>query len=41
MLIGLIPVVGLIVYLVGMMVDGAPGTNQYGTSPKAAGHPVD
>jgi uncharacterized membrane protein YhaH (DUF805 family) len=40
MLISLIPVVGPIVYLAGMMVDGAPGANQYGPSPKAADHPV-
>ncbi|MGP4084939.1 DUF805 domain-containing protein [Streptomyces sp. KR55] len=40
MLIALIPVVGPIVYLVGMAVDSAPGANQYGPSPKAVGHPV-
>ncbi|WP_327348914.1 DUF805 domain-containing protein [Streptomyces europaeiscabiei] len=36
MLIALIPIVGAIVYLVGMAVDSAPGANQYGPSPKAA-----
>lgn len=36
MLIALIPIVGAIVYLVGMTVDSAPGANQYGPSPKAA-----
>jgi uncharacterized membrane protein YhaH (DUF805 family) len=41
MLIALIPVVGPIVYLVGMTVDGAPGANQYGPPPKAVGHLVD
>ncbi|MFD7408526.1 DUF805 domain-containing protein [Streptomyces sp. NPDC059866] len=40
MLIALIPVVGPIVYLMGMAVDSAPDTNQYGPSPKAVGHPV-
>jgi uncharacterized membrane protein YhaH (DUF805 family) len=40
MLIALIPVVGPIVYLVGMAVDGAPGVNRYGPSPKAVGPPV-
>ncbi|PAZ13684.1 DUF805 domain-containing protein [Streptomyces sp. SA15] len=40
MLIALVPVVGPIVYLVGMMVDSAPDANQYGSSPKAVGHPV-
>lgn len=40
MLIALIPVVGPIIYLVGMTVDSAPGTNQYGPSPKAVGQPV-
>ncbi|MBZ9645862.1 DUF805 domain-containing protein [Streptomyces sp. PSKA30] len=37
MLIALIPVVGPIVYLVGMAVDSAPSANQYGPSPKAIG----
>ncbi|SFH21922.1 Uncharacterized membrane protein YhaH, DUF805 family [Streptomyces mirabilis] len=40
MLIALIPVVGLIIYLVGMTVDSTPGVNQYGPSPKAVAHPV-
>ncbi|MFF4357702.1 DUF805 domain-containing protein [Streptomyces sp. NPDC001604] len=40
MLIALIPVVGPIMYLVGMTVDGTPGTNQYGPSPKVVGHLV-
>ncbi|MFI6624654.1 DUF805 domain-containing protein [Streptomyces sp. NPDC050528] len=40
MLIALIPAVGPILYLVGMTVDSAPGTNQYGPSPKATGQPV-
>ncbi|WP_406194396.1 DUF805 domain-containing protein [Streptomyces europaeiscabiei] len=35
MLIALIPVVGAIVYLVGMTVDSTPGANRYGPSPKA------
>ncbi|MER7684129.1 DUF805 domain-containing protein [Streptomyces sp. NPDC097610] len=37
MLIALIPVVGPVIYLVGMTVDSAPGANRYGPSPKAAG----
>ncbi|MFE2419063.1 DUF805 domain-containing protein [Streptomyces hokutonensis] len=40
MLIALIPAVGPIVYLLGMTVDGTPGTNEYGPSPKAAAQPV-
>lgn len=40
MLIALIPAVGPILYLLGMAVDGSPGTNQYGPSPKAADQPV-
>ena len=41
MLISLIPVVGPIIYLVGMTVDSVEATNQYGPSPKAAaGHRV-
>ncbi|MFD7608116.1 DUF805 domain-containing protein [Streptomyces mirabilis] len=40
MFIALIPVVGPVLYLVGMAVDSMPGTNQYGPSPKAADHPV-
>lgn len=40
MLIALIPVVGPIVYLVGMTVDSAPDANQYGPSLKAVGHPA-
>lgn len=40
MLIALIPVVGPIIYLVGMTVDSTPGSNQYGPSPKAVGHLV-
>lgn len=35
MLIALIPVVGPVLYLVGMTVDSLPGANQYGPSPKA------
>jgi uncharacterized membrane protein YhaH (DUF805 family) len=41
MFIALVPVVGPIVCLVGMMVDSAPDANEYGPSPKAAGQPVD
>lgn len=37
MLIALIPVVGPVIYLVGMTVDSATGANQYGPSPKPAG----
>ncbi|WP_406340531.1 DUF805 domain-containing protein [Streptomyces sp. NBC_01578] len=37
MLIALIPVVGPVIYLVGMAVDSATGANRYGPSPKAAG----
>ncbi|MFJ7044960.1 DUF805 domain-containing protein [Streptomyces sp. NPDC101112] len=37
MLIALIPVVGPVIYLVGMTVDSATGANEYGPSPKAAG----
>ncbi|MFC8198900.1 DUF805 domain-containing protein [Streptomyces sp. NPDC060006] len=40
MLIALIPVVGPILYLVGMTVDSVPGANQYGASPKAVGQPL-
>lgn len=40
MLIGLGPVAGPIVYLVGMMADSAPGANRYGPSPETAGHLV-
>ncbi|MFF0018907.1 DUF805 domain-containing protein [Streptomyces sp. NPDC005374] len=40
MLIALIPVVGPIIYLVGMTVDSTPSANQYGPSPKAVAHPV-
>ncbi|MEU6223744.1 DUF805 domain-containing protein [Streptomyces sp. NPDC047042] len=40
MFIALIPVVGPIVYLVGMTLDGTPGTNRYGPSPKAVAQPV-
>ena len=40
MFIALIPVVGPIVYLVGMTLDGTPGTNRYGPSPKADAQPV-
>ncbi|MFE9888495.1 DUF805 domain-containing protein [Streptomyces scopuliridis] len=36
MLIALIPVVGPVLYLVGMAVGSAPGANRYGPSPKAA-----
>lgn len=35
MLIALIPVVGPVLYLVGMAVDSVPGANQYGPSLKA------
>ncbi|MFG2131403.1 DUF805 domain-containing protein [Streptomyces sp. NPDC048751] len=35
MLIALIPVVGPVLYLVGMAVDSVPGANRYGPSPKA------
>jgi uncharacterized membrane protein YhaH (DUF805 family) len=38
MLIALIPIVGPIIYLIGMTLDSAPGANQYGPSPKAVGH---
>lgn len=40
MLIALIPIAGPIIYLVGMTVDSAPAANEYGPSPKAAGHPA-
>ncbi len=40
MLIALIPLIGPIIYLVGMTVDSTPDVNQYGPSPKAVGHPV-
>ncbi|WP_133914440.1 DUF805 domain-containing protein [Streptomyces sp. NBC_00582] len=40
MFIALIPVVGPIIYLVGMALDSTPGTNQYGPSPKIVAHPV-
>ncbi len=40
MFVALIPAVGPILYLVGMALDGAPGTNQYGPSPKALTQPV-
>jgi uncharacterized membrane protein YhaH (DUF805 family) len=33
MLIALIPIVGPIIYLAGMMIDSAPGANQYGPYP--------
>lgn len=36
MLMALIPLVGPVVYLVGMAVDGDPGTNRFGPSPKPA-----
>jgi uncharacterized membrane protein YhaH (DUF805 family) len=36
LLIGLIPFVGFIVLLVFMLLDSTPGTNQFGSSPKAA-----
>jgi uncharacterized membrane protein YhaH (DUF805 family) len=35
-LIGLIPLIGAIVLLVFMLLDGTPGDNKYGPSPKAA-----
>lgn len=34
LLIGLVPVVGGIILLVFMLLDGTPGPNQYGQSPK-------
>ncbi|WP_340375341.1 hypothetical protein U5640_09415 [Streptomyces sp. SS7] len=37
MLIAPVPVVGPVLYLVGMTVDSAPAANQYGPSPKAVG----
>lgn len=37
MLIALIPVVGPVIYLVGMTTDSATGPNRYGPSPKPAG----
>ena len=37
LLIGLIPVIGAIVLLVFLFLDGQPGQNEYGPSPKAAG----
>jgi uncharacterized membrane protein YhaH (DUF805 family) len=40
MLIGLIPVVGQVVYLAAMTVDSVPGDNQYGPNPKAAGYSI-
>lgn len=39
-LIALIPAVGPIACLVGMMMDSIPDANQYGPSPEAVGHPV-
>jgi uncharacterized membrane protein YhaH (DUF805 family) len=35
-LIGLVPLVGAIVLLVFALLDGTPGTNQYGPNPKGA-----
>ncbi|MBN1442063.1 MAG: DUF805 domain-containing protein [Planctomycetes bacterium] len=35
-LIGLIPLIGLIILIVFYVQDGTPGPNQYGESPKAA-----
>jgi uncharacterized membrane protein YhaH (DUF805 family) len=35
LLIGLIPLIGAIVFLVFMVQDGKPGENQYGPNPKA------
>ncbi|MFE9674220.1 DUF805 domain-containing protein [Streptomyces sp. NPDC006259] len=40
MLIALIPVVGPIVYLVGMTADSTPGANRYGPFPEAVPHPA-
>ena len=37
LLIGLIPLIGLIVLLVFFFTDSQPGNNEYGPSPKAAG----
>ncbi|NEA63371.1 DUF805 domain-containing protein [Streptomyces sp. SID12488] len=39
-LTALFPVVGPIIFLVGMTVDGTSGANRYGPSPKPVGHPV-
>lgn len=36
LLIGLIPVIGLIVLIIFMVQDSEPGSNQYGANPKAA-----
>jgi uncharacterized membrane protein YhaH (DUF805 family) len=36
LLIGLIPIVGIIVLIVFWAAEGPPGTNQYGTNPKYA-----
>ena len=36
LLIGLIPLIGAIVLLVFLLLDGTPGENKYGASPKAA-----
>ena len=40
LLIGLVPVVGIIVLIVFAAQDGQPGTNTYGPNPKAAGAPA-
>ncbi|MDX3457638.1 DUF805 domain-containing protein [Streptomyces sp. ME02-8801-2C] len=40
MFIALIPVVGPVIYLVGMALDSTPGANEYGPSPKAVAQPV-
>ena len=36
MLIGLVPVIGAIVLVVFMVLDGTPGDNRFGTNPKTA-----
>lgn len=41
MLIALIPVVGPVVYLLGMTMDSAAGPNRYGPSPKTADRSAD
>jgi uncharacterized membrane protein YhaH (DUF805 family) len=40
LLIGLIPLLGLIVLLVFLLMDGTPGDNKYGPSPKVATAPA-
>ena len=38
-LVGLIPVIGMIVLLVFMVLDSQPGSNEYGPNPKESGQP--